>query len=682
MNRIALELVADNNPLLKALKVADDAIKSFMGSTESASRHFDEAQSGLRNMGMGFLKVGGQITATAAALGALGLAAAKELGSFAENIEILSQQTGISQETIQKWDFALSRVNLSVNDLIPGFKKLSTLTADAFASEKGALDNLDKIGLSVDALRDKNPEQVFLTLAGAIAKIQDPLLRNAALVDTFGRDGLSLVPILGEVADGFQKSGQQAEALGLVLASGALASAQQLDDSFGDLGRTMAGFSRTIASTFAGPLREVIDVLTQTLGAFNRWWQGLDAGTQQAITIFAVAFAASGPIIATIGAFMVAVSAGLGPLMVGGAIVTGIVGAVGAIAANFTRLKQSVIETVTGMVEAIKMWLSDKLMAIVAPVQKAADAVLNIFKRLRHEVVGGSEVPDMVEEIGDHMRMLDKRMTAPARVAAQGTWEVFRELATNMDSTSRQVANTVMSVWTSASSTMSNALAAQIIKGNDWKATMESIATTALSAFIQLGIGLATQSALQLAINTTKNGAIVAGDAAAAGATVSIWGAAAGAITGIFGTVSGAIMGFFTETLIPFFVAIGKALMAFLSSIAGAASSTIFGIPYAVAILAGVALIGAAIGTLMAFAFADGGITTGPTLAMIGEGQTKKEAVIPLNKRGAAFMRDAMGGGGGRGGPVTINVELDGRTIAKTVFDNMQSVMHIRGVRA
>ena len=135
-NRIALELIADANPLLKAMNVADEAIKRFMGSAESASRKFDGADSSLRTMGMGFMEVGGKITATAAALGALGLAAAKELGTFAEKIGIIAETTGVSEESIQKWNFALNRVGLKADDLIPGFKKLSQVTTAAFGGNK------------------------------------------------------------------------------------------------------------------------------------------------------------------------------------------------------------------------------------------------------------------------------------------------------------------------------------------------------------------------------------------------------------------------------------------------------------------------------------------------------------------------------------------------------------------
>ena len=86
-----------------------------------------------------------------------------------------------------------------------------------------------------------------------------------------------------------------------------------------------------------------------------------------------------------------------------------------------------------------------------------------------------------------------------------------------------------------------------------------------------------------------------AGEAATALGVVGIWEGASAALIGTFGVLTGAITGFFTATILPFFAAIGEALMVFLSSIAAAASSTIFGIPYGVAILAGVAIIGAAI---------------------------------------------------------------------------------------
>jgi hypothetical protein len=89
--------------------------------------------------------------------------------------------------------------------------------------------------------------------------------------------------------------------------------------------------------------------------------------------------------------------------------------------------------------------------------------------------------------------------------------------------------------------------------------------------------------------------------------------------------------------------------------------------------------VGAAIGSIAAFAFADGGIATGPTTALIGEAGSS-EAVIPLNKRGAAFMRETLGLGGSTGQSVIQNrIYLDGREIAIAMNDKQPSALRLMG---
>lgn len=222
-----------------------------------------------------------------------------------------------------------------------------------------------------------------------------------------------------------------------------------------------------------------------------------------------------------------------------------------------------------------------------------------------------------------------------------------------------------------------NGLAQAIVNFENFGQTMTQIgkqtAATLLQGVINFGVQRLAQWALQ-------DATIVASSTVTAGTTAAIWEATGAAIVGTIGTITGAIQGFLIETLIPIFIKIGGALMTFLIAIAEAAADTIFGIPYAIAVLAGVAIIGAAIGTLAAFAFADGGIATGPTMGLVGEAGSS-EAVIPLNKRGAAFMREALGLGA-TGGPTTIVVELDGQPILRHVRENLPSVLRLRGLPA
>ncbi|HPU86669.1 MAG TPA: hypothetical protein PLE60_15180, partial [Candidatus Latescibacteria bacterium] len=70
-----------------------------------------------------------------------------------------------------------------------------------------------------------------------------------------------------------------------------------------------------------------------------------------------------------------------------------------------------------------------------------------------------------------------------------------------------------------------------------------------------------------------------------------------------------------------------------------------------------------------AFGFAEGGIVTKPTLAMIGE-KGESEAVIPLSKMGNL------------GGSQTINIVLDGQVIASAVANRNAKEVRLRGVMA
>ena len=168
---------------------------------------------------------------------------------------------------------------------------------------------------------------------------------------------------------------------------------------------------------------------------------------------------------------------------------------------------------------------------------------------------------------------------------------------------------------------------------------------------------------------------MVAEQLALAASTTAIWAGATQAIGSMFIAVGTAVQAFFVETLWPMMVAVGTAIVSVLSAIAEAIAATGFGIPIAI----GLAV---AIGVLVAvlaggLKLAHGGIATGPTNAIIGEGGSP-EAVIPLNASGASFMRSALGVGGGA--PIHTHVYLNGREIAMALSDQIPGSLRTMGV--
>ena len=173
------------------------------------------------------------------------------------------------------------------------------------------------------------------------------------------------------------------------------------------------------------------------------------------------------------------------------------------------------------------------------------------------------------------------------------------------------------------------------------------------------------------------NSGMVAETTGTAAATTSIWGAASLTISGFFAGVSAAFTAM-VATMVSIITAVGTFIMGVLSAIAAALTETIFGIPWAGAILVGIAMIAGALAATGNLGFKEGGISDfGAGTPTVLHGQ---EAVIPLDERGASFMADVMGMGGQSGGPSSqhIVVQLDGRVLTQAVLRGMPAEVRLR----
>jgi hypothetical protein len=186
-----------------------------------------------------------------------------------------------------------------------------------------------------------------------------------------------------------------------------------------------------------------------------------------------------------------------------------------------------------------------------------------------------------------------------------------------------------------------------------------------------------TKTAITAAQESARTGLVVAGNSSrlatetvTATGSVGIWSAASTAIVGMyagvasgFAAIGGALIGVLT--------AVGTFVMGVLTAIGTALTATVFGIPWAGAIFAGVVLIGLALSAATGLIeLAEGGIVTGPTMALIGE--KGPEAVIPLDQLGKQNAPTQQ----------TVIVELDGRTLAKSISKQLFPILRVQGINA
>jgi hypothetical protein len=303
-----------------------------------------------------------------------------------------------------------------------------------------------------------------------------------------------------------------------------------------------------------------------------------------------------------------------------------------------------------------------------------------VLRDLRFEQIHAQATREL-----DNQNLTQTQITAIHKREAAARMGVAKEFPTFYQTQLQALVASNAFSMAQISSAFTGAVATMIVKGGNLQQFFEQLQITLLQSLMQVAIQMvatwllteSTKTAITAAQEGARTATVVAGNTARLGVetvtatgSVGIWSAAAGALVGIYATVasgyaavSGALIGILT--------AVGTFVMGVLSAIAAALTATVFGIPWAGAILAGVVLIGLAISAASGLIeLAEGGIVTSPTMALIGE--KGPEAVIPLDQLGK------------QGGPTqqTIIVELDGRTIARSVTKELFPMLRIQGVNA
>jgi len=131
------------------------------------------------------------------------LAAEKVSGVFDMGREFtkLSERTGIATGRLSMMQRGLKMSDVEVEKLAPALTRMQVMLGAAANGSKLASGALSNLGLTVEDLKKLSPDQQFLTIAKAIAAIEDPSARATAAAGMFGRlMGGELMPLFRNAA--------------------------------------------------------------------------------------------------------------------------------------------------------------------------------------------------------------------------------------------------------------------------------------------------------------------------------------------------------------------------------------------------------------------------------------------------------------------------------------------------
>ena len=248
--------------------------KLVKGEEELADAEKNETTAAKENTGAheklnGVLKVGLAAIGTIAASTA---AAAKALwdctnaaGQWADNLLTLSQQSGASVDTLQKWDYAARFIDTDSETMVKALGKVAKMQAGSIKSGDEYITMLD--GQTI-ALRNSNGElksneDLLMNMVDALGSIADDTVREAAAQELFGKSFQEMMPLINAGSEGLKKYGDEAEALGLVLSGDAVNSLGEFDDQMQRLKATIEVAGKQLALSFLPATKEVADQLTE-----------------------------------------------------------------------------------------------------------------------------------------------------------------------------------------------------------------------------------------------------------------------------------------------------------------------------------------------------------------------------------------------------------------------------------
>jgi hypothetical protein len=198
------------------------------------------------------LGVAGGIAGVAAAA----TLAARQVADYAGMIGDLSKRTGISTSSLQEWDYAAKQSGADLGNVTAAVRNLQVNQTQALRGSKAEVAAFAALGISLDDLKKKGSEELFLALAQNIGKAAPSAQQTANVLTVLGRSADALLPAF---RDGFADAAASARDLGIVIDEEVIGSLDELGDRWDAvLGQ--------LKSSFAALLGEVAPMLNKLAG--------------------------------------------------------------------------------------------------------------------------------------------------------------------------------------------------------------------------------------------------------------------------------------------------------------------------------------------------------------------------------------------------------------------------------
>lgn len=211
-------------------------------------------------------------------MGEVFVEAVEKTAEFGEKMELLSIKTGVSVEEIQKLSYAATLSGSSADDMKMALTHLSRAVENAKDGSEEAQKHFQKLGISMDDVRTKSPDELFKLMADRIKEIGPGSKATALAMQILGRSGANMIPTLIEGREGLEELGEELVDFGGLMDKEATHGAHEFADNL----QRVHAIAEGLEHELAGPLIEALNPLLKDMFEWvklNREFIGLRVRT-------------------------------------------------------------------------------------------------------------------------------------------------------------------------------------------------------------------------------------------------------------------------------------------------------------------------------------------------------------------------------------------------------------------
>lgn len=431
--RVFVELMADDALLRKGLARAQASLRSFSASIS---------------------KVGGVLAGLGGAALTPLIAAAKKFADVGDQVDKIAARTGFAASSLSEYGFAAeqSGANIEIFE-----KAVAAMGRTFYDAERGlitATEALDAAGLSIKDLQNLNPEQRFELIADRLAAIEDPTRRAGVAMQLLGRNGVKLLPLFANGAEGMRAMREEARELGFSLSNENAASAAVLTDAMNRLKRTIEGSVIQLGAALAPTLSTILDLFSQGVAKVTAFVKA-NAPMIQTAALVAAGIAGVGAVLLGIGGAAAIAGAALGGI----ATLLGFIGSAAAVVGGALAAAFAFLASPIGLVLAGITGIAGALATFTETGQQALQYFADLWTGLKERVLetwGGIAAALQAGDLEAAFEVVVAALNLAWVTLTDGILRAWYSVQDTLEAAFDYVAGMVVSVWESVTGSLSD----------------------------------------------------------------------------------------------------------------------------------------------------------------------------------------------------------------------------------